>query len=191
MTSAIAAAVVQRRTLSHAARVSAARAGMRETSRATWSWMPKSVATASIHPSVDASEKMPNASGESRRAATTVMRKTDPFPAASANALPATRRASLSFGLRNELSSTVSQALESASLPRRFAMYAAGVPHRARGKLLGRRRVSVGMVGGTTPAAGANVDFAGVVLLSRLTPFEATRPLLRLPSQSISNLEAA
>jgi hypothetical protein len=47
------------------------------------------------------------------------------------------------------------------------------------------------MVGGTTPAAGANVDFAGVVLLSRLTPFEATRPLLRLPSQSISNLEAA
>jgi len=38
---------------------------------------------------------------------------------------------------------------------------------------------------------GANVAFAGVVLLSLLTPFETTRPLLRLPSQSISNLEAA
>ena len=47
------------------------------------------------------------------------------------------------------------------------------------------------MVGGCTPAVGANVAFAGVVLLSLLTPFETTRPLLRLPSQSISNLEAA
>jgi hypothetical protein len=37
----------------------------------------------------------------------------------------------------------------------------------------------------------ANAAFAGVVLLSLLTPFEATRPLVRLPVQSISSLEAA
>ena len=47
------------------------------------------------------------------------------------------------------------------------------------------------MVGEATPAVGANAAFAGVVLLSFVTPFEATRPLLRLPSQSISTLEAA
>jgi len=33
--------------------------------------------------------------------------------------------------------------------------------------------------------------FAGVALLAVAAPFEATRPLLRLPSQSVSNLEAA
>jgi hypothetical protein len=38
---------------------------------------------------------------------------------------------------------------------------------------------------------GANAAFAGVVLLTLLTPFEATRPVFRLPWQSISNLEAA
>src|SRR5438094_524711 len=71
-------------------------------------------------------------------------------------------------------------------------MYAAGVPHRTRGKLLGTAAcVSAHMVGEATPAVGANAAFAGVVLLSFVTPFEATRPLLRLPSQSISTLEAA
>src|SRR2546425_5630764 len=71
-------------------------------------------------------------------------------------------------------------------------MYAAGVPHRTRGKLLGTVAcVSTHMVGEATPAVGANAAFAGVVLLSFVTPFEATRPLLRLPSQSISSLEAA
>jgi hypothetical protein len=33
--------------------------------------------------------------------------------------------------------------------------------------------------------------FAGVVLLTLIAPFEATTPLLRLPRQSVSNLEAA
>jgi hypothetical protein len=33
--------------------------------------------------------------------------------------------------------------------------------------------------------------FAGVALLAVVAPFETTRPLLRLPSQSVSNLEAA
>ena len=87
MTTAIAAAVVHRRTRSHAERMPDARAGVRATARATCSWMPQSAATARIHPSVEASEKIPNASGDSRRAATTVTRKTDPLPAASANAL--------------------------------------------------------------------------------------------------------
>src|SRR5262245_47275493 len=184
ITSAMAAAVIQRRTRSQAPRRSAAAAGLRATSRATCSWIPQSAATASIQPSVDASEKMPNASADRRRAATTVIMKIEPLPAASANVLYTTRRASLSFGLRNELSATVSQSLESANSQRRFAMHAAGVPHRTRGKLLGTGDcASTHMV--------ANAAFAGVVLLSLLTPFEATRPLVRLPSQSISSLEAA
>ncbi len=52
---------------------------------------------------MDARENTPNASAVSRRAATTVMTKIDPFPATSAKALYP-----ISFAKRNELSSTVS-----------------------------------------------------------------------------------
>src|ERR1700742_3063898 len=41
-----------------------------------------------------------------------------------------------------------------------------------------------------TDMAGSTF-FAGVVLLTLIAPFEATAPLLRLPRQSVSNLEAA
>ena len=36
-----------------------------------------------------------------------------------------------------------------------------------------------------------NTFFAGVALLTLVAPFELTSPLLRLPRQSVSNLEAA
>ena len=36
-----------------------------------------------------------------------------------------------------------------------------------------------------------NTFFAGVALLTLVAPFELTSPLLRLPAQSVSNLEAA
>src|SRR5580765_2419188 len=54
------------------------------------------------------------------------------------------------------------------------------------GKDLGTRgdiRIHMNMVGSTF--------FAGVALLTLAAPFELTTPLLRLPRQSVSNLEAA
>ncbi len=47
------------------------------------------------------------------------------------------------------------------------------------------------MVGNTLTASAATVAFAGVTLLALVAPFELTQPLLRLPRQSVSNLEAA
>src|SRR5258708_14562303 len=41
-----------------------------------------------------------------------------------------------------------------------------------------------------TDMAGTTL-FAGVALLTLVAPFELTEPLLRLPRQSVSNLEAA
>lgn len=49
----------------------------------------------------------------------------------------------------------------------------------ARGKVLGLR------------AGVATTAFIGVALLALVAPFEMTQPLLRLPQQSVSNLEAA
>ena len=49
--------------------------------------MPKSVTTATIHPSVEPSAKIPNDWADSRRAATTVIANSEPLPARSANAL--------------------------------------------------------------------------------------------------------
>jgi hypothetical protein len=45
--------------------------------------MPKSVTTATIHPSVVPSDTIPNPSRDSRRAASTVIAKTDALPAIS------------------------------------------------------------------------------------------------------------
>jgi hypothetical protein len=59
------------------------------------------------------------------------------------------------------------------------------VPHSARGKVLGIFAAVArldGLKGGTA--------FAGVALLALAAPFEMTRPLVRLPGQSISSLEA-
>ena len=47
------------------------------------------------------------------------------------------------------------------------------------------------MVGNTFTASAATVAFAGVSLLALVAPFELTQPLVRLPRQSISHLEAA
>jgi hypothetical protein len=47
------------------------------------------------------------------------------------------------------------------------------------------------MVGNTLTASAATVAFAGVTLLALVAPFELTQPLLRVPRQSVSNLEAA
>src|SRR5476649_92981 len=50
---------------------------------------------------------------------------------------------------------------------------------------------------GTNPYIRVHTDmagttlFAGVALLTLVAPFELTEPLLRLPRQSVSNLEAA
>ena len=82
-TSTMAIAAVQRRTFTHAVRMPGACSGRRATARATCSGMPKSVASASSQPMTEASEKMPNASCERRRAATTVMANTAAFPAMS------------------------------------------------------------------------------------------------------------
>jgi len=69
--------------------VSTARAacGRRATARATCNCMPKSLATAAIHPSVEPIAKTPNACGDSRRAATTVTTNSDPLAARSATVL--------------------------------------------------------------------------------------------------------
>ena len=47
------------------------------------------------------------------------------------------------------------------------------------------------MVENTFTASASTVAFAGVSLLALAAPFELTQPLLRLPRQSVSNLEAA
>src|SRR5580765_3057474 len=69
--------------------------------------MPKSETTASIHPSVDPSDKTPNDSGDKRRAATTVMTKREPLPARSANALYEINSALRGFAFGNDVSATV------------------------------------------------------------------------------------
>src|ERR1700681_2107493 len=106
-TTSTAPAAVHTRTRSHARNSVGASAGTRDTARATCNWIPKSVATARIQPTVDPSEKIPKDSGDNRRAARIVTRKSEPFPARSANVLYAIRIASRSFALRNEFSSTV------------------------------------------------------------------------------------
>ncbi len=47
------------------------------------------------------------------------------------------------------------------------------------------------MVGNSLAASAATAAFAGVALLVLAAPFELTSPLLRLPRQSVSSLEAA
>jgi O-antigen ligase len=53
------------------------------------------------------------------------------------------------------------------------------------------RRTSAARASVHVDARGAAVAFAGVTVLTMLAPFERTRPLVQLPGQSISNLEAA
>ena len=50
--------------------------------------------------------------------------------------------------------------------------------------------VQIHIVGTTLTASAATTAFAGVSLLALAAPFELTQPLLRLPRQSVSNLEA-
>ena len=72
-----------------------------------------------------------------------------------------------------------------------IAVYAAGVPvlrapmrgGKDLGTVLSTSELTTDMVGSTF--------FAGVALLTLVAPFELTAPLLRLPRQSVSNLEAA
>jgi O-Antigen ligase len=47
------------------------------------------------------------------------------------------------------------------------------------------------MVGHTFTSSATAVAFAGVSMLALIAPFELTQPLIRLPRQSVSNLEAA
>ena len=47
------------------------------------------------------------------------------------------------------------------------------------------------MAGDTLTTTATTTAFAGVALLMLVAPFELTSPLLRLPRQSVSNLEAA
>jgi hypothetical protein len=47
------------------------------------------------------------------------------------------------------------------------------------------------MVGHTFTSSATAVAFAGVSMLALVAPFELTQPLIRMPRQSISNLEAA
>jgi hypothetical protein len=47
------------------------------------------------------------------------------------------------------------------------------------------------MVGHTFTSSATAVAFAGVSMLALVAPFELTQPLIRLPRQSVSNLEAA
>src|SRR5438128_151705 len=47
------------------------------------------------------------------------------------------------------------------------------------------------MVGGVLTDVTSGVAAAGVFVLAVVAPFEATRPLVRLPWQTVSNLEAA
>src|SRR5262245_38424900 len=63
-----------------------------------------------------------------------------------------------------------------------------------RGKVLGVLRPIASsrvMVVGTLTDVTSGVAAAGVCLLALVAPFESTRPLLRLPWQSVSSLEAA
>src|SRR3954462_14326991 len=59
------------------------------------------------------------------------------------------------------------------------------------------RRLHGGKILGTAPGIRAHIDmvgstcFAGVAMLTLIAPFEVTAPLLRLPQQSVSNLELA
>jgi hypothetical protein len=58
-------------------------------------------------------------------------------------------------------------------------------------EFLSNIRVTSRMLGNTFTAPATTVAFAGVALLMLAAPFELTQPLLRLPRQSVSNLEAA
>jgi O-antigen ligase len=58
-------------------------------------------------------------------------------------------------------------------------------------EFLSNIRVTTRMLGNIFTAPAATVAFAGVALLMLAAPFELTQPLLRLPRQSVSNLEAA
>ena len=53
-----------------------------------------------------------------------------------------------------------------------------------------RARASLTASGVASSALGSSVAYAGACVLALAAPFELTQPILRLPSQSISNLEA-
>ena len=82
-TSAAVAAESATRIRSSGRRIDSSRSGERAISRARWICRPKSVATASIQPSVAARENRPNAGAERRLAAMSRTAKVAALPSAS------------------------------------------------------------------------------------------------------------